>query len=436
MSISRALTTLLAAFALSTPAASAPVIYNQDLITGSAAFDAAVRATGSEVSTQRLWFLTDGARRFDLADFTISASDGGPRLVEDDYAALREKGVIGALSGWAIGLVPNDPAPSSGLSFTFKQPVNAFGLEVGDWATCCYLSSLYIAFDGGATRVVATADKAADNPGWVRYGQYTNFVGAIDTQSTFTRISFYGDGIGEYIVAGGTVRYSSLPLGSVSTVPEAGSLAMLLAGLAAVALHRRRRPSTLTAARPKWLPLKSLASAAVLLLSSGGSAEAAAPLALSLTTDYTFAEYAGQTMVGTGDIDVNSTLFFVDERSAEGLKSWFIFFEPASPQRVQATLSFEPAIVAVYSTSSAIANSTATYGASAIAYGIRPFTGLEGADSISWSPGGTTLSLNWNVIQPGDHIRVLTALPVSAPARALELAGGLLLVGWLMRRRI
>jgi len=245
MSIHRALAATVAAFAatfvLAAPAAAVPVIYNDDLVTGSASFDATVRATGSEVSTQRLWFLTDGASRFDFADFTITATDGGPRLVEDDYAALRERGATGALSGWAIGVVPNAPAAGSGLTFTFKQPVNAFGLEVGDWATCCYLSSLYISFDGGATRLVATADDATDNPGWVRYGQYTNFVGAIDTQGTFTRVTFYGDGIGEYIVAGGTVRYSSLPLGSVTEVPEAGRMALMLAGLLAMAWRSRGR---------------------------------------------------------------------------------------------------------------------------------------------------------------------------------------------------
>ena len=103
-------------------------------------------------------------------------------------------------TGWALGLVPNAPVTASGLTFRFHQPVNAFGIEIGDWATCCFASSLYIAFDGGATRLVATARSASDNPGMASYGQNTNFIGAIDTGGQFQQVTLYGDGVGEYLV--------------------------------------------------------------------------------------------------------------------------------------------------------------------------------------------------------------------------------------------
>jgi hypothetical protein len=235
-----------AAAALCAAAAqAAPSIIHGDLLRGAATFDAAVRAAGSVVSTQRLMFLSDGATRFDFPDFVITGTDGGRRYVEDDYMDLRRDGVTGAMSGWSLGISPNNPAPLWGLTFDFRRPVNAFGLEVGDWATCCFASALYIAFDGGATRLVASASGQRDNPGFRAYGQFTNFVGAIDTAGSFRRVTFYGDGLGEFIVAGGTIRYSALPVDVATTgtspVPEPAPWQMLLVGAAAVAIAVRRR---------------------------------------------------------------------------------------------------------------------------------------------------------------------------------------------------
>lgn len=239
-------------------AAGAPVVFNADLASGVSRFDAEVAALGGQLNTLTLQYLQDGARSFDLPGLTISGSDGAPRLVDDDYAALRELGLPGALSGWAIGLVPNAPVAGSGLRFTFAQPVNAFGLEIGDWGTCCFASSLYIAFDGGATLTVATAQSAADNPGWVLNGQYTHFVGAIAPGQGFSQVTLYGDGLGEYIVAGGTLRWAqvnSLPSdgvlggGVAAAVPELHTRALLLAGLIALPWLSRRRVRALPVRR-------------------------------------------------------------------------------------------------------------------------------------------------------------------------------------------
>ncbi len=163
--------------------------------------------------------------------YTINSTDASMRPIDSSYLA----------SGDAIGINPASPAASSGLTFDFVSPVNAFGLEVGDWATCCFPSSLYISFDGGATRLVATAIADADNPGAAAGLGYLNFVGAIDTTNTFNKVTFYGDGFGEYLVAGGTIRYATLGIGSVPSVPEPETYAMLLAGLSLVGFATRRR---------------------------------------------------------------------------------------------------------------------------------------------------------------------------------------------------
>lgn len=253
---------LLIALVCPHPAAAMPQVFNADLAAGALRFDTEVAALGGALHTQTLRYLQDGARRFDLPGLTITGMDGAPRLVDDDYAALRALGLPGALSGWAIGLVPNAPVAGSGLRFHFAQPVNAFGLEIGDWGTCCYASSLYMAFDGGATLSVATARSAADNPGWVLNGQYTNFVGAIAPGAGFSDVTLYGDGIGEYIVAGGTLRWaqvaaSELPGsgalgvggGIAASVPELHPRALLLAGLIALPWLSRRRSRPLPVRR-------------------------------------------------------------------------------------------------------------------------------------------------------------------------------------------
>jgi PEP-CTERM motif len=228
------LAVLLLSVLLSASATAVPAIFHDDLVDGPPSFDAAIADSGAVLHTVSLRYLADGGRSFALPGVLIEATDGSARPVDDDYADLRRTGHVGAMSGWSIGIVPNPPTAGSGLSFHFEQPVNAFGIEIGDWATCCFASGLYIAFDGGATRLVARAVAASDNPGFVRYGQHTNFVGAIDDAGSFSRVTLYGDGVGEYLVAGGTLRWATVPPGSVTEVPEPGTWALLAAGLAVV----------------------------------------------------------------------------------------------------------------------------------------------------------------------------------------------------------
>ena len=57
--------------------------------------------------------------------------------------------------------------------------------------------------------------------------------------------------------------------------------------------------------------------------------------------------------------------------------------------------------------------------------------GLESGDTVSF--GGQTVNLSWNASDPGDYIRVMTAVP--EPATYAQLAGGLALMGAIARRR-
>lgn len=243
----------------------APTTYNDALSTGIAAFDATVQNTGAALATVTL---VAGQTQYDFIDkngnnavVSVSATSGNPITWGYGYTS----GAL-SLSGDVVTISPSsnasDPVPgfSSGLTFTFSSAVNAFGFEIGDWATCCQFNTrpqsvidaygtpadgtgLWIGFNGGALRLIAnsTATDGVDNPGWIQAQSYTNFIGSIDDTGDFTSVTFFGDGFGEYLVAGGTLRFASVAQGSVSEVPEPSSIALLGLGLLTMVIARKRR---------------------------------------------------------------------------------------------------------------------------------------------------------------------------------------------------
>lgn len=171
-----------------------------------------------------------------------------------------------------------------------------------------------------------------------------------------------------------------------------------------------------------------------------GAAHASPPTAVDIPPGFSFAEYSGSAAVGQGDVNIASTLFYINEKVAEGWKSWYIFFDPGLGQDLVATLHFDQPIHAVLTTRSELDATNAAYGADSITYGTSRFIGLEYCsvphafcDTVSWVAGGQDLKLDWGALHPGDHIRVLVAVP--EPANHLLFAAGLVGLALSLRRR-
>lgn len=246
----------------------APVVYNTSLANIST-FDNVITGTGATVTTAQVTN-TNVYNYTDLngnaATVTVTRTSNG--AAASPSGGYSSNGIslsgntwdISPQSGTAGGGVnglPNIDGYGSGLTFTFSSPVNAFGFEIGDWATCCTTntrsaavqsaynvpatgSGLWIAFDGGAATLPANAFSANDNPGFAAARSYTNFIGAIDSSGTFSKVTFFGDGYGEFLVAGGTLRFAQVAIGSVG-LPEPGSLALVGLALAGLAAASRRK---------------------------------------------------------------------------------------------------------------------------------------------------------------------------------------------------
>lgn len=271
MRIQKFATAVSLAFAAVTSAMAAPVVYNVALPNIST-FDNVITGTGATVTTAQV---TSGASVFNYIDLngnpatvTVTRTSSGTAaaantggycsgshcLSGDAWDISPQQGLGGGAGG-----KPDINGFTSGLTFTFSSPVNAFGFEIGDWGTCCtgntrsqavqnaygvaaQGSGLWIAFDGGAATLPANALSSNDNPGVALDGSFTNFIGAIDSSGTFSKITFFGDGFGEYLVAGGTLRFASVKLGSVGgQLPEPGSIALVGLAIAGLAAARRRK---------------------------------------------------------------------------------------------------------------------------------------------------------------------------------------------------
>lgn len=229
-------------------AANATIATVYDGVTaGVASFDATVTGAGATV-TADIWSGMTSGVSIDRGDYTITQNDAGSGFVTS----------YGSLSGQVIGINPagggsnprTDPLDyfNSGITFTFDSAVNAVGFEVGDWATCCHdpVTELFISFDGGAPITVGSANTTTDglfpsqnNP---LNTVFEIFVAAFDDSGDFTTVSFWGNGIGEVLYAGGQLRYALLDQGSLppSGVPAPAPLALMAIGLLGVAWRNRK----------------------------------------------------------------------------------------------------------------------------------------------------------------------------------------------------
>ncbi|MEO7050416.1 MAG: PEP-CTERM sorting domain-containing protein [Rhodanobacter sp.] len=201
---------------------------------------------------------------------SLSFTNGGKELVRSGYTVTRtggstlsDVGIYGAYSssptaytsGHTIDISPygdgtdnghgdNNGLGSkvSGLTFVFNSAINSIGFEVGDWATCCQQSDLYISFGNNAPIRVGSSTAYGDQ--FLTNGGAGVYVAAFDDSNTFDTVHFWGDGWGEYLVMGGTISYATLDEGSLppsTDVPEPASLTFFGLGLIFLGWMMRRR---------------------------------------------------------------------------------------------------------------------------------------------------------------------------------------------------
>jgi hypothetical protein len=178
--------------------------------------------------------------------------------------------------------------------------------------------------------------------------------------------------------------------------------------------------------------------ASALLSALTFTAAQAEPVALALPQGVTLAPYLGGTPVGIGAIDDSDTLFFVREQRHDNVQSWLLHYDPQGVRALSATVDFGQTILGVLESSTALLASQANWGIDIDGngvfddYGAARLMGLEDEDQVQWIAGGSMLTLQWRSADPGDMVRVFTAVPEPA---TLALAGLALAAAGLARRR-
>ncbi len=169
-----------------------------------------------------------------------------------------------------------------------------------------------------------------------------------------------------------------------------------------------------------------------------GTALAANPTA---SLDRSFTEYTGAGPIGKNGVDNGSTVYWLYEStgvySGKSVYSWFVFWDPPGPPgtpEVSGTITFADKILYVHDDQLDL-QGTASFGKPGVTYDYSAAAvGLEADDKSGTSFANNTLTLAWRANNPGDHIRVMTAVPEPS-AYALSGAALLVVMGFVGRRR-
>jgi hypothetical protein len=180
------------------------------------------------------------------------------------------------------------------------------------------------------------------------------------------------------------------------------------------------------------MQLKLIAAAAAALFAV--NAMAADPTA---SLNRTWTEHTGTGPVGNNNINNNDNAYWMFESAGtwmgQAVNSWFVFWDPKHGKQLKGTVSFDNNILYVHD-SKAELQATSAFGKPGMTYDYsRKLVGLESADASNTTWAANTLTLKWRASNPGDHIRVMTAVP--EPGTYAMFAAGLLALGFMARRR-
>lgn len=183
---------------------------------------------------------------------------------------------------------------------------------------------------------------------------------------------------------------------------------------------------------------KHLFATAALALAAAMPAHAA--LTASLPAGWDLQAYTGAQRIGSGNINDDNTLYFVQEQRVGNEQAWLVFADTTATLNLAGVLDFGAPVLQVLTTSAAIAAGHTTWGVDVDGdrrfndYSSATALGLEASrDSVTWGEGGSRVGFSWQVARSGDAMRVITAVP--EPGTYLLLALGLAAMGLQLSRR-
>ncbi|MEO8124720.1 MAG: hypothetical protein ABI633_11785, partial [Burkholderiales bacterium] len=131
------------------------------------------------------------------------------------------------------------------------------------------------------------------------------------------------------------------------------------------------------------------------------------------TLDRTFAEYTGAGPIGNNNLNSDEFYWMFESTGTYGgqaVNSWFLIWDPTFA-RVKGSVTFDAPILFMHDDQAELI-ATAAFEKPGVSYDYsNRFVGLEWLNKANTSVTGSTLTLAWNASNPGDHVRIMTAVP-------------------------